>query len=47
MDRGSQIVSALAEADLIPVDVVDFDPYNESGSVASATVKLFFIVRPA
>jgi len=40
-----EIVSALADAHLAPVDVVDFDPYHELGSVDAETVKLFFVCR--
>jgi SAM-dependent methyltransferase len=40
-----EIVSALADAHLAPVDVLDFDPYHELGSVDAETVKLFFVCR--
>lgn len=40
-----EIASALAEADLVPVEVFDFDPYGEE--IEARTVKLFFIVRAA
>lgn len=39
-----EIVTALADARLAPVDVIDFDPYQESGSIRADTVKLFFVV---
>jgi len=39
-----EIVTALAEARLAPVDVIDFDPYHELGSIRADTVKLFFVV---
>jgi SAM-dependent methyltransferase len=39
------IVKALAEAGLTPVDVIDFDPYGEASEVQAQTVKLFFIVK--
>lgn len=39
------IVSALAEAQLSPVDVIDFDPYGEE--IEARTVKLFFVAAPA
>ena len=39
-----EIVSALAEAQLAPVEVLDFDPYGEE--IEARTVKLFFVVRP-
>ena len=35
------IVAALADASLAPVDVIDFDPYEEDRDV-----KLFFVARP-
>ncbi len=38
-----EIAAALAEADLVPVEVLDFDPYGEE--IEARTVKLFFIVR--
>lgn len=41
-----EIVAALAEAGLAPVDVLDFDPYGENESVDAPTVKLFFVARP-
>ena len=41
-----EIVSALAEAKLAPLDVVDFDPYGEAEAVEAPTVKLFFVARP-
>lgn len=40
------ITKALAEADLLPVDVIDFDPYGEASAIEAQTVKLFFVVRP-
>lgn len=40
-----EIVSALAAAQLAPVDVIDFDPYGEE--IEARTVKLFFVARPA
>jgi SAM-dependent methyltransferase len=41
-----EIVSALADAHLAPVDVMDFDPYHDLGSIDAETVKLFFVVSP-
>ena len=38
-----EIVKALDAADLVPVDVLDFDPYGEAEAVNAATVKLFFV----
>jgi SAM-dependent methyltransferase len=40
------IVKALAEAKLAPVEVIDFDPYEEGDLVDAGGVKLFFICRP-
>jgi SAM-dependent methyltransferase len=40
-----EIVKALDAAGLVPVDVIDFDPYGEAEAVDAPTVKLFFIVR--
>jgi SAM-dependent methyltransferase len=39
------IVKALAEAGLTPVEVNDFDPYGEASEVQAQTVKLFFVVK--
>ena len=41
-----ELVAALADAQLAPIDVIDFDPYHDLGSVEADTVKLFFVVRP-
>lgn len=43
----NEIVSALDEARLAPVDIIDFDPYGEAEAVEAPTVKLFFVARPA
>ena len=40
-----EIIAALAEAQLEPVDTIDFDPYGEE--IKARTVKLFFVARPA
>jgi SAM-dependent methyltransferase len=40
-----EIVESLGEADLTPVEVIDFDPFRDAGEVASAGVKLFFVCR--
>lgn len=40
-----EIVKALAEAHLEPVEVRDFDPYGEASAIEAQTVKLFFVVR--
>jgi SAM-dependent methyltransferase len=39
-----EIVSALAEAHMEAVEVLDFDPYGEE--IEARTVKLFFVARP-
>ncbi len=41
-----EITKALSDAKLAPVDVIDFDPYNEGDAVDAQTVKLFFVCRP-
>ncbi|MDP9194317.1 MAG: class I SAM-dependent methyltransferase [Acidobacteriota bacterium] len=41
-----EITKALDAADLIPADVIDFDPYGEAEDIEAATVKLFFVCRP-
>ena len=38
-----EIVEALADAGLVPVEVVNFDPYDEAGTVDAKGVKLFFV----
>lgn len=43
--REKEIVSALADAGLVPEDVFDFDPFRESDSMDGGGVKLFFVVR--
>ena len=40
-----EIVDALGEAGLIPVEVLDFDPFHDAGEVDAAGVKLFFVCR--
>lgn len=40
-----EITKMLATAGLTPVDVIDFDPYDEADNINAATVKLFFVVR--
>ncbi|HEY3054652.1 MAG TPA: class I SAM-dependent methyltransferase [Thermoanaerobaculia bacterium] len=42
-----EIVEALGEAELAPVEVIDFDPYNEAETLEAAGVKFFFVCRPA
>ena len=41
-----EIVKALDEAGMLPVDVIDFDPYGEAEDIDAATVKLFFVCKP-
>jgi SAM-dependent methyltransferase len=41
-----EITKALAEAGMAPVEILDFDPYDESENLEAQTVKLFFIARP-
>jgi SAM-dependent methyltransferase len=42
-----EIVTALGEARLAPVDIIDFDPYEEAHDIDAPTVKLFFVCRAA
>lgn len=41
-----EITKMLAAAGLTPVQVLDFDPYDEAAAMSAATVKLFFIAKP-
>jgi SAM-dependent methyltransferase len=41
-----EITKALDAADMVPVDVMDFDPYGEAEDIEAATVKLFFVCKP-
>ena len=41
-----EIVSALEEARMAPVEVLDFDPYRDAEFVDAGAVKLFFVARP-
>jgi SAM-dependent methyltransferase len=41
-----EIVKALDAADLVPVDVLNFDPYGEAEDIDATTVKLFFVCKP-
>lgn len=41
-----EITKALDAAGMVPVDVIDFDPYGEAEDIEAATVKLFFVCRP-
>lgn len=43
--REREIVETLSEAGLVPVEVLDFDPYDEAGMVDAEGVKLFFVCR--
>lgn len=40
-----EIVESLGDAGLVPVEVIDFDPYNEADSLNAGGVKLFFVCR--
>lgn len=40
-----EIVDSLGHAGLVPVEVLDFDPYNEADSLNAGGVKLFFVCR--
>ncbi|MBK5258419.1 MAG: class I SAM-dependent methyltransferase [Thermoanaerobaculia bacterium] len=40
-----EITDSLAEAGLAAIEVRDFDPYNESDTLAAEGVKLFFVCR--
>ena len=40
-----EIVESLSDAGLAPVEVIDFDPYNEADSLNAGGVKLFFVCR--
>jgi SAM-dependent methyltransferase len=44
--REREIAEALAEADLAPLDVAEFDPFGEADSIEAATVKLFYVCGP-
>ena len=41
-----EITKMLTAAGLAPIEVLDFDPYDEAEAIDAATVKLFFVVRP-
>jgi SAM-dependent methyltransferase len=41
-----EIVASLADAQLEPVDVIDFDPYHDIGSTGTGRVKVFVVARP-
>jgi SAM-dependent methyltransferase len=40
-----EIVESLGDAGLVPVEILDFDPYNEADSLEASGVKLFFVCR--
>jgi SAM-dependent methyltransferase len=40
-----EIVQSLGEAGLTPLEVLDFDPYNEAGQIEGRGVKFFFVCR--
>jgi SAM-dependent methyltransferase len=41
-----EITKALDAADMVPVDVIDFDPFGEAHDIEATTVKLFFVCKP-
>jgi len=41
-----EIVAALEEARLAPIDVMEFDPYHDLGSANAQVVKLIFVCAP-
>jgi SAM-dependent methyltransferase len=41
-----EIIRTLDAADLVPVDVLHFDPYGEAEDIDATTVKLFFVCKP-
>lgn len=40
-----EIIESLGDAGLAPVEILDFDPYDEAGSLEAGGVKLFFVCR--
>ena len=40
-----EIIDSLGAAALAPVEVLDFDPYNEADTIEGGGVKLFFVCR--
>jgi SAM-dependent methyltransferase len=40
-----EIVESLGDAGLVPVEILNFDPYNEADSLEASGVKLFFVCR--
>ena len=40
-----EIIESLGDGGLAPVEVIDFDPYNEADSLDARGVKLFFVCR--
>jgi SAM-dependent methyltransferase len=42
-----EIGECLEAAGLVPVEIIDFDPFGEMGSVEAAGVKLFYVCRRA
>lgn len=41
-----EIITSLEEAQLAPIDVMEFDPYHDLGSVDAQVVKLIFVCAP-
>ena len=40
-----EIIDSLGEGDLVPVEVIDFDPFKDAADVGAKGVKLFFVCR--
>lgn len=40
-----EIIDSLGEAGLMPVEILDFDPYNEAEELEAGGVKFFFVCR--
>jgi SAM-dependent methyltransferase len=40
-----EIIDSLGEAELIPIEVIDFDPFKDAADVGAKGVKLFFVCR--
>lgn len=42
-----EIVKSLEEAGITPIEILEFDPYDEADAIEAQTVKLFFVCSPA
>ncbi len=40
-----EIIDSLGDAGLVPVEILDFDPYNEAEDLEAGGVKFFFVCR--